>query len=71
MASDGMLAKMMEILVLPKRSEGPKRFDWAVDGAKGRTFNTITTCALGPEQWEKFNLDLQAKFGTIRHNKRE
>lgn len=67
-ASDGMLSKMMEGVVLPGRTKGPERSDWAVDGAKGREHNVITTCALGPEQWEKFNLDLQAKFNKIKEN---
>lgn len=67
-ASDGMLSKMMENVELPERAEPDAKFDWAVTGAKGREHNVITTCALGPEQWERFNLDLQAKFNEIEAN---
>ena len=67
-ASDGMLAKMMENVVLPERTEAPGRQPWAVDGAVGREHNDITTCGDGPEQWEQFNLALQAKFKLIKEN---
>ena len=68
-ASDGTLSKMMENVVLPGRSQGPARQDWAVDGMHGRSHrNDITTCGDGPEQWEKFNLHLQAKYAQIREN---
>ncbi len=67
-ASDGTLAKMMENVVLPERTSGPERQPWAVDGAKGRPHNDITTCGDGPEQWEAFNLRLQAKYQNIRDN---
>lgn len=67
--SDGMLSKMMENVVLPERS-GPS-YDpssWAIRGAVGREHNVITTCALGPEQWEGFNLALQENYAVIREN---
>jgi 2-oxoglutarate ferredoxin oxidoreductase subunit alpha len=67
--SDGMLSKMMENVILPERS-GPT-YDpssWAVRGSGGRRHNAITTCALGPEQWEQFNLALQENYGKIREN---
>jgi len=65
--SDGMLSKMMENVDLPERS-GPT-YDpssWAVCGAVGREHNVITTCALGPEHWEQFNLALQENYAQIR-----
>ncbi len=67
--SDGMLSKMMENVVLPERS-GPTRdaSSWAVTGARGRRHNTITTCALGPEHWEQFNLALQENYARIREH---
>lgn len=68
-ASDGTIAKMMENVELPEKIEVNKRWDWAVDGINGRGHhNDITTCGDGPDQWEKFNLDLQAKFAKIREN---
>ncbi len=67
-ASDGMLSKMMENVVLPERTDGPGEFEGCVNGAKGREHNVITTCATGPQQWEQFNLALQSKFAKIREN---
>lgn len=67
-ASDGMLSKMMENVELPEKIIVENNFDWAITGAKGRKHNVITTCALGPEQWERFNLDLQDKFNAIQEN---
>ena len=67
-ASDGMLSKMMESVEFPERTSGPERMPWAVDGAKGRLHNDITTCGDGPEQWEQFNLKLQKKFNEIKDN---
>lgn len=67
-ASDGMLSKMMESVELPERTSGPERMPWAVDGAKGRPHNDITTCGDGPEQWEQFNLKLQKKYNEIKDN---
>ena len=66
--SDGMLSKMMEDVVLPKKVTVNKKFDWAITGAKNRAHNVITTCALGPEQWERFNLALQEKFKYINQH---
>lgn len=65
--SDGMLSKMMENVEF-KECKKPKtdNEDWAVTGAKGREHNVITTCALGPEQWEQFNLKLQEKYKIMR-----
>ena len=68
-ASDGMIAKMMENVELPERVEPTGRKPWAVDGMNGRGYhNDITTCGDGPEQWEQFNLNLQAKYAKIREN---
>lgn len=66
--SDGMLSKMMENVELKEEEEINHDFDWTLTGAKDREHRTITTCALGPEQWEAFNLDLQAKFKEIKKN---
>lgn len=67
-ATDGMLAKMMETVELPEKVTPPEDFDWTVSGAKGREHNVITTCATDPEQWEQFNLNLQDKFSKIIEN---
>lgn len=68
-ASDGTIAKMMENVELPGRVNPEGRSDWACDGMNGRGHhNDITTCGDGPEQWERFNLDLQAKYAKIREN---
>ena len=67
--SDGMLSKMMENVTLPERtSPSYDSSSWAVNGAVGRKHNVITTCALGPEHWEQFNLDLQANYAVIKAN---
>lgn len=68
-ASDGTIAKMMENVELPERIPHPDRFEWACDGINGRGYhNDLTTCGDGPDQWEQFNLDLQAKFNKIKEN---
>lgn len=67
-ASDGQLSKMMENVELKDKNIVNHEFDWAVTGAKGREHNDITTCALDPVQWEKFNLNLQDKFNAIAAN---
>lgn len=67
--SDGLLGKMMETVELPEKVTVDNDFeDWAVTGAKGREHNVITTCATDPQQWEQFNLNLQAKYQKIREN---
>ena len=60
---------MIENVELPDRIPHPDRFDWACDGINGRGYyNDLTTCGDGPDQWEQFNLDLQAKFNKIKEN---
>lgn len=70
-ASDGLLAKMMETVELPVRLNSREDFAWAVTGAKDRTPNIITTCATGPEQWEQFNLQLQLKYRAMADNEQQ
>lgn len=69
-ASDGMLSKMMENVELREQEPitSKEQFAWALTGAKGRRHNSITTCALGPEHWEQFNLKLQEKYKAIAEN---
>lgn len=66
--SDAMIAKMMETVELPGEKTPPADFPWAIKGARGRPHNVITTCALGAEQWELYNLRLQEKFNRIKAN---
>ncbi|MCI1959584.1 MAG: 3-methyl-2-oxobutanoate dehydrogenase subunit VorB [Clostridia bacterium] len=68
-ASDGTIAKMMENVEFPEKIAPKGRSDWACDGMNGRDhYNDITTCGDGPEQWEKYNLNLQSKYTKIREN---
>lgn len=67
-ASDGLLAKMMEKVELPERITPKNNFDWTLTGAGDREPNLITTCATGPEQWEQVNLELQKKFVAMEAN---
>lgn len=67
--SDAMMAKMMETVELPGEKTPPESFPWALRGATPDRGNiTITTCALGAEQWEQYNLRLQEKFKKIAEN---
>ncbi len=69
--SDGLLGKMMESVELPEKITSRTDSKWALSGAKGREPNVITTCATGPEQWEQFNLQLQAKFKAMVANEQQ
>jgi 2-oxoglutarate ferredoxin oxidoreductase subunit alpha len=65
--SDGMLGQMMEPVELPEKVEinRPEK-KWTVTGHGGkRKANTIKTLALDPENLEKINNRLQAKYGRI------
>lgn len=67
---DGMLGQMMEPVEFKER---PKRElkdkDWAAKGLRGRKkHNVINSLYLNPEELEKHNLKLEAKFNEIRKN---
>lgn len=73
--SDGVIGQMMERVVLPpykpRRTEEQinKECPWATFGrSKDRQPNILTSLELQPEQMEKRNLHLQAKYQTIREN---
>lgn len=75
--SDGVIGQMMEKVVLPEQK--PRRTEeeiaeqcpWASTGRKnGRPRNVITSLELRPEEMEKKNLALQAKYEKIRANER-
>jgi len=73
--SDGVIGQMMEKVVLPpykpRRTEEEIRREcpWAAIGrTKDRPINVITSLELKPEEMEKRNLHLQAKYDEIRAN---
>lgn len=66
--SDALLGKMRESVELPERKEQHTDLSWALTGAEGRDYNTITTCGDGVDQWEAFNIKLQEKYAQIKAN---
>jgi 2-oxoglutarate ferredoxin oxidoreductase subunit alpha len=69
--ADGSLGQMMEPAELPpmqplRRREA--RPSWALTGAKGRDPNIISSIHLDPEEEERFNHYLQAKYREIEAN---
>lgn len=66
-AADGMIGQMMEPAELPPMRQLPtQRPDWALNGARGRPKNIITSLYLGAENLEETNHRLQAKLNRIR-----
>ena len=65
---DGMLGQMMEPVSLPEPLELARLplKPWATTGAKGRRPNVVNSLFLDPEECEKHNLALQAKYDTIQ-----
>jgi len=71
--SDGILGQMMEPVVLDN-SPGPETFakNWATTGMMGqRGPNSIYTLYLDPEQLERHNIHLQAKYRLIVQSETE
>ncbi len=73
--SDGVIGQMMEKIVLPPQKprltdeEVIARCPWASTGkTKDRQRNVITSLELKPEEMEKRNLHLQAKYAEICQN---
>lgn len=71
--SDGVIGQMMEKVVLPpvkpRRTEEEilKECPWATTGRKGgRKPNIITSLELKPEEMEKRNIALQAKYKEVK-----
>ncbi len=65
---DGMLGQMMEPVDFREDeslSEPPPK-PWATTGAKGRRPNVITSLYLDPDELERNNLELQAKYELMR-----
>ncbi len=68
--ADGLLGQMMEPVELPDPidiASLPEK-PWAATGAKGRDPNIILSFDLSPDNLKRMNLDLQAKYDTIRKN---
>jgi len=63
--ADGSLGQMMEPAELPPMQPLRPRPSWALTGAKGRPPNLITSIHLDPEEEERFNHYLQAKYAEI------
>lgn len=65
---DGMIGQMMEPVELrdPIKRDAPPK-DWALTGTKGkRSRNRVISLALQPDDLEEINLELKAKYDTIR-----
>lgn len=67
---DGMLGQMMEPVEFKERSKKEvSKSDWAADGLKGRKkHHVINSLYLKPEELEKHNEKLQAKYKKIKEN---
>jgi 2-oxoglutarate ferredoxin oxidoreductase subunit alpha len=76
---DGSLGQMMEPAELPPMRAAPKPASnghgangssqaWALTGAQGRAKHVVTSIYLVPEDEEKFNQRLQAKYDLVRRN---
>lgn len=65
---DGILGQMMEPVEFPDQDplSGMIAKPWATTGAKGRTPNIINSLFLNPEEMEKHNLKLQAKYEQMK-----
>ena len=61
--ADAIIGQMLEPVEIPDEIEvniPPK--PWALNGAKGRPGNTISSLYIVPDQLEKINLQIQAKY---------
>ena len=61
--SDAIIGQMLEPIEIPERVEvsiPPK--PWATTGAKGRGRNFVTSLYIVPEDLERINLEIQAKY---------
>ncbi|HEX8939177.1 MAG TPA: 3-methyl-2-oxobutanoate dehydrogenase subunit VorB [Candidatus Limnocylindrales bacterium] len=63
--ADGILGQAMEPVELRFRTPERRPADWALTGAAGRPPRVIRSLDLQPEDLERHNLELQAKFREI------
>lgn len=64
---DGILGQMMEPVVFPQSPSGPETpMDWATTGAAGRQKRAISSIYLEPEDLDRHNWHLEAKYDKMR-----
>jgi 2-oxoglutarate/2-oxoacid ferredoxin oxidoreductase subunit alpha len=63
--ADGALGQAMEPVVPAYRTSDRPANDWVADGAKGREPRVVKSLDLEPENLERHNLELQAKYRAI------
>ena len=66
--ADGALGQAMEPVIPAYRTPDRPRNDWVADGAKGREPRVVKSLDLQPENLERHNLELQAKYREIAAN---
>jgi 2-oxoglutarate/2-oxoacid ferredoxin oxidoreductase subunit alpha len=66
--ADGTLGQAMEPVVPAYRMPDRPANDWVADGAKGREPRVVKSLDLQPENLERHNQELQAKYATIAAN---
>jgi len=66
--ADGALGQAMEPVIPRFRNPERSTKDWACDGAAGRAPRVVKSLDLQPENLERHNLELQAKFREIEAN---
>lgn len=67
--ADAIVGQMLEPIELPDRVEVhiPEK-PWATNGAKGRNSRYLTSLYIVPEEMEKINIEIQAKYAKARKN---
>ena len=63
--ADGILGQAMEPVEMVFRAPSRRPADWVLDGAAGRPPRVVRSLLLKPEDLERHNLELQAKFARI------
>jgi 2-oxoglutarate ferredoxin oxidoreductase subunit alpha len=63
--ADGILGQAMEPVELVFRTPARRPAGWVLDGAAGRPPRVVRSLLLKPEDLERHNLELQAKFARI------
>jgi 2-oxoglutarate ferredoxin oxidoreductase subunit alpha len=63
---DGILGQMMEPVRFAEQAASPPAKPWATTGAQGRSPNLICSIHLDPEDLDRHNWHLEAKYARIR-----
>ncbi len=68
--ADGMIGQMMEPVTFPVEGRGPAMKDdgWALTGAEGRPRRIVTSLFLDPEELNRHNHRLKAKYDEVARN---